>query len=53
MHSAQEKLSNAASAVKEHVDIYKAKIEEKVVSLFKLFFNNSKIQYSAQEINRD
>ncbi|PSR89229.1 Lipid II flippase [Actinidia chinensis var. chinensis] len=30
MHSAQEKLSNAASAVKEHVDIYKAKVEEKV-----------------------
>ncbi|XP_057478931.1 late embryogenesis abundant protein 6-like [Actinidia eriantha] len=30
MHSAEEKLSNAASAAKEHFDIYKAKVEEKV-----------------------
>ncbi|KAL6979847.1 hypothetical protein U1Q18_021504 [Sarracenia purpurea var. burkii] len=29
MHSAKEKLSNVASAAKEHVDIYKAKAEEK------------------------
>ncbi|KAK4260256.1 hypothetical protein QN277_003398 [Acacia crassicarpa] len=30
MQSAKEKLSNMASAAKEHVDIYKAKIDEKV-----------------------
>ncbi|KAM1034103.1 hypothetical protein ACFX13_038281 [Malus domestica] len=31
MQSAKEKLSNMASAAKEHVDIYKAKAQEKVV----------------------
>ncbi|GMP95534.1 hypothetical protein CsSME_00044546 [Camellia sinensis var. sinensis] len=30
MHSAKEKVSNMASAAEEHVDIYKAKVEEKV-----------------------
>ncbi|XP_059318721.1 late embryogenesis abundant protein 6-like [Lycium ferocissimum] len=29
MHSVKEKVSNAASAAKEHVDIFKAKTEEK------------------------
>ncbi|TQE08060.1 hypothetical protein C1H46_006334 [Malus baccata] len=31
MQSAKEKLSNMASAAKEHVDTYKAKAQEKVV----------------------
>ncbi|KAM1236434.1 hypothetical protein ACFX15_036847 [Malus domestica] len=31
MQSAKEKLSNMASAAKEHVDIYKAKAQERVV----------------------
>lgn len=30
MHSVKEKVSNAAAAGKEHVDILKAKAEEKV-----------------------
>lgn len=30
MHTVKEKVSNAASAAKEHVDIYKAELEEKV-----------------------
>jgi hypothetical protein len=31
MQSAKEKLSNMASSAKEHVNIYKAKVEEKVI----------------------
>lgn len=30
MRSVKEKVSNAASAAQEHVDIYKAHVEEKV-----------------------
>lgn len=40
MQSAKEKLKNTASAAKEHVDIYKAKLDEKVMFCmlaFKLF----------------
>jgi len=31
MQSAKEKLTNMASSAKEHVNIYKAKVEEKVI----------------------
>lgn len=37
MHSVKEKVSNAAAAAKEHVDIFKANTQEKV-SQFKKYY---------------
>lgn len=41
MQSTKEKLSNMASAAKEHVDVYKAKIDEKVPLFYFLIFITS------------
>ena len=49
----KEKLSNMASSVKKPVNIFKAKVEEKVTFLFYIYMNNDGIRNSFPIYNKN